>query len=445
MSVEPSATDVLRPNFKLKKPRKGTLLSRQESGHVAKHTQKPTSDREVAETQSVTKAKSQPQAEPPVEEEEAIIIPEVGTVVPDSFWMNPLCKKAIAFKVSRVIQVGEAIGQGSFGTVFKISIGREAAALKCVQKSATSQEQQRELTKVKCEFSVWRAVSEHPHVVSLIGFLQTDRNWCFVMEYASLGSLSHYLKDTGGPLEVEQSRRLAGQLAHAIHCVHEMGFLHRDISCSNILLVRSATQPKVLDAKLTDFGLSIRGQTSSSRCGSLAYMSPEVLERSPYATDADWWSYGIVVYCMFVGRTPLSVYAKKKHIELSSLSREMRYELAKNVTIHITRQLSSEQRAFLIDILRDNPVERLGVWRFSLADGRASDTLEPFRRHKFLAGFDWSALDAIEVKLKQQRRHGRTGPFDSKEELELPSPEERLLSAPCSPQLKFPHDRSLSD
>lgn len=37
--------------------------------------------------------------------------------------MNPLCKKAVVFKVCHIIQIGEAIGQGSFGTVFKISIG----------------------------------------------------------------------------------------------------------------------------------------------------------------------------------------------------------------------------------------------------------------------------------------------------------------------------------
>lgn len=122
-----------------------------------------------------------------------------------------------------------------------------------------------------------------------------------------------------------------------------------------------------------------------------------------------------------------------------------RYELAKNVTIHITRRLTSEQRSFLIDILRDKPGERLGVWRFSLADGRISDSLEPFRRHQFLAGFDWAPLDAIGQKLKGQRRQGRSGPLNSKEDLQLPSPEERLLSAPCSPQLRLPHDRSLSD
>lgn len=138
-----------------------------------------------------------------------------------------------------------------------------------------------------------------------------------------------------------------------------------------------------------------------------------------------------------------TIYREVLYVKTSSLF--FRYELAKNVTIHITRQLNAEQRAFLIDILRDNPVERLGVWRFSHSDGRVSDTLEPFRRHKFLAGFDWANLDAVGTKLKQQQRQGRSGPLDSKEDLQLPSLEERLQSAACSPKLKFPHDRSLSD
>ncbi|XP_022645259.1 protein kinase C-like 3 isoform X2 [Varroa jacobsoni] len=409
VAIEPTDIELRLPAH-TRKIRKSVFPSC-EGDHIVKQRRKHESERQNRSKRTSSKA---------VPHEGPIRIPKVGTLVPDSFWANPLCKKACVFKVCNAIQVREAIGQGSFGTVFKITVGKDVAALKCVQKSAQSQDQLKELDKVKCEFSVWRAVSEHPNVISLIAFLQTDKNWCFVMEFAPLGSLSRYLKDTvGGPLEIDQSRRLAGQLAHAIYCVHQMGFLHRDISCSNVLLVKASDHPTLLDAKLTDFGLSMKGHSSSNRCGSLAYMSPEVLERTTYSSDADWWSYGIVVYCMFVGRTPLSVFARKEHIELSSLSRGMRYELAKTVTIHISRQLTAEQRAFLIDVLQDNPADRLGVWRFSYPDGTVSDSLEPLRQHKFLAGFNWSALTPVEIKLKQQQQlqGGHSGPLDSKEDI----------------------------
>ncbi|OQR69412.1 tyrosine-protein kinase SYK-like [Tropilaelaps mercedesae] len=411
-------------------------------------------------------------------------IPKVGTLVPESFWVNPLCEMAGVFKVCNAIQIREAIGQGSFGTVFKINFGtlidgclcksiimrrhpvrtlrhpaqsntavcpfqKEMAALKCVQKSSKPQDQCREVEKVKCEFSVWQAVSEHPNVVSLIGFLQTDKNWCFVMEFASLGSLSRYLKDiVGGPLEIEQSRRLVGQLAHAIFCVHQMGFLHRDISCSNVLLVKAADHPTHLDAKLTDFGLSIRGHASSNRCGSLAYMSPEVLERTVYGIDADWWSFGIVVYCMFVGMTPLSVFARRGNIELSSLSKDIRYELAKTVTIHIGRELNPDQRSLLIDILQDNPWDRLGVWRYSYPDGTKSDTLEPLRRHKFLAGFDWSKLAAVEDRLMAQQQIQDTNGRPSAPNFEIPTDHMfacHTLSPGCPTELGEPNATYMSE
>ena len=53
-------------------------------------------------------------------------------------------------------------------------------------------------------------------------------------------------------------------------------------------------------------------------------MSPEVLEKITYGTGADWWSYGIILYTMFVGKTPLSLYAKKKNVDLAVLSRDKR-------------------------------------------------------------------------------------------------------------------------
>ena len=64
--------------------------------------------------------------------------------------------------------------------------------------------------------------------------------------------------------------RVAAQLAHAIHTMHRLGFLHRDISCSNVLLDASN------HCRLIDFGVSVVGLTGANRAGSLAYMAPEV-------------------------------------------------------------------------------------------------------------------------------------------------------------------------
>lgn len=79
-----------------------------------------------------------------------------------------------------------------------VSFGQDnatAAAIKCIKK--TLLDSQRDLLRVKSEFSCWRAMSGHPNVIQLLAFLETESHWCFVMEYADLGSLSQILRHHG--------------------------------------------------------------------------------------------------------------------------------------------------------------------------------------------------------------------------------------------------------
>lgn len=38
--------------------------------------------------------------------------------------------------------------------------------------------------------------------------------------------------------------------------------------------------------------------------GTLYYMSPELLEKEPYGRGCDWWSMGILLFKIIVGRFP---------------------------------------------------------------------------------------------------------------------------------------------
>ncbi len=63
-------------------------------------------------------------------------------------------------------------------------------------------------------------------------------------------------------------------------------------------------------AKLTDFGLSKRllpqSSVAHSFCGTPEYVAPEVIKKTGYSYEVDWWALGVLVFEMVTGKTPFS-------------------------------------------------------------------------------------------------------------------------------------------
>ncbi len=148
-----------------------------------------------------------------------------------------------------------------------------------------------------------------------VGFAQTPngRQPYIALEYAGGGSLEEYMARRG-PLPVREAVSVASQVARALDHAHTCGVVNRDVKPGNILFRRRpstlwAGRSKVV---LCDFGIAqdlARPHAGESGVGTIAYMSPEQLQRLSHdwvrvEPWADIFALGVVLYEMLTGRTP---------------------------------------------------------------------------------------------------------------------------------------------
>lgn len=96
--------------------------------------------------------------------------------------------------------------------------------------------------------------------------------------------------------------RIIFEVCQAIKYLHDLNIMHRDLKPENILLDEN------FQAKVCDFGYSNFYWESDNRqslCGSLKYLSYEVLIGENQTKKTDIWSLGVIIYEIFHGRVPI--------------------------------------------------------------------------------------------------------------------------------------------
>ncbi|MAG94797.1 MAG: hypothetical protein CMJ48_13800 [Planctomycetaceae bacterium] len=161
----------------------------------------------------------------------------------------------------------------------------------------------------------------HPNVVTVYDFGQTEGVFYFVMEFVDGVTLRETLE--GGPLQPREALKVVPHLCDALQYAHDEGVVHRDIKPENILVDRRG-RVKIADfglAKLLDDSAAPSTLTGTHEVmGTLRYMAPEQMEGT-HAVDhrADIYSLGVVFYELLTGETPMGRFAppsKKVHIDV---------------------------------------------------------------------------------------------------------------------------------
>ena len=144
-------------------------------------------------------------------------------------------------------RLGEQIGRGSFGRVFR-GLNERSGELFAVKQVPLCDESTKDAEALVTEISVMKAL-EHDHIVRYLGtqMLPEQGLVCIFMEYVPGGSIASMLAQFG-VFKEDLIRRYIEQVLLGLKYLHGKGIVHRDIKGANILVGSDGA------CKLSDFG-----------------------------------------------------------------------------------------------------------------------------------------------------------------------------------------------
>ena len=202
------------------------------------------------------------------------------------------------------------VGSGGMGEVYRARDTRLSRTV--AVKTLTTQVAHRPDLKARFEREARTlATLSHPHICSVFDVGRHDGVDYLVMEYLEGQTLAQRLQ--GNALSLNETLKIAIQLADALDKAHRQNIVHRDLKPGNIVLTKSGA--KIVDfglAKLVEDGRGPIGATGLSThtpmtaegtiLGTMQYMAPEQLEAKEADARTDIFAFGAIVYEMVTGR-----------------------------------------------------------------------------------------------------------------------------------------------
>lgn len=145
---------------------------------------------------------------------------------------------------------------------------------------------------------------EHPHILPVFDYGESDGITYLVMRYLEAGTLKEKLQSH--PLSLSEIDRILTQFCEALNYAHGRGVIHRDLKPANALVDAHE------NVFLTDFGIAklLEGTSNFTRTdavmGTPAYISPEQAQGQTVDARSDIYSLGIILYEMVTGRVPFT-------------------------------------------------------------------------------------------------------------------------------------------
>eukprot|EP00948_MAST-09A_sp_MAST-9A-sp1_P002632 g2632.t1 len=338
----------------------------------------------------------------------------------------------------------EFLGRGGFGKVVRVrkkSTGL-CYAMKIEEKLSLMQEFRDDRDRVTIERDVL-CTCDFPFIIGLQYAFQNDRYLFLLLDLAEAGDLKQLMKANRGILPRSAVRFFCAEVLLALHHLHEMNLIYRDLKPANVLVshdghvkladmglagvyvkqdfdytkptkkltaeqLRQKEEQTIADgiehadarnlAKVNEIDHSLNRPESThvlmkhskkrtSVVGTFGYKAPEMFDDkyipTGYGPSVDFWSLGIMMFNMLYNRHPFGLYGP-------AFDHTTRDEVAAMQSeISFPEKIDEDMKECITHFLVLDPRERLGT-----GGNGFQDVLD----HPFFAPIDWVGLMLREVR-----------------------------------------------
>lgn len=138
-----------------------------------------------------------------------------------------------------------------------------------------------------------------PHLPQIMEAAEQDGQTAVLEEYVQGDMLAELLM--GARLTEREARQVTMQLCQALHVLHSMGAVHRDVKPENVILRGS-------DAVLIDFDAAriykVASESDTQVLGTMGFAAPEQYGIFQSDERADIFSLGVLLNIMLTGKYP---------------------------------------------------------------------------------------------------------------------------------------------
>ncbi|MBN2047293.1 MAG: serine/threonine protein kinase [Anaerolineaceae bacterium] len=184
---------------------------------------------------------------------------------------------------------------------------RRRVAVKIVRRDAVADDRFEVIRDRFLEEARALAKLDHPNIVRILDYGESDGLPFMVMEYLPNESLADRPEST---MDHQSAARVLAAVADALGYAHSRGIVHRDVKPANILF-SEAREPK-----LADFGIAKAVRHDGDQLidllvetnvaiGTPEYMAPEIWEKK-VGPHSDQYSLGVILFELATGQWPYS-------------------------------------------------------------------------------------------------------------------------------------------